>query len=106
MSEVTNIILCTGLKGLGNVAEINAKTSALEKGVLECVDGFAGGTKRMETRVFMAAFSDLRLDWFLGVVNHVIRENRLEIQIMVQGQDSDRFDVYHLETTGSIRKVL
>jgi len=60
-------------------------------------DRVAGGSKHLETPLYIAAFNYLFIEDFLRFVFSLPWEEPENVQVFIQGQDEDRFTVYDKE---------
>ena len=99
MSRVTNVILTTHVAPCGDDSEIVSVNAYLQK-VAGCVgDSFvevsdhSGGTKRMECRVYLAAFNHVETELILAAVDQAPWADKDMVQVFVKEQEEDKFQL-------------
>ena len=108
MSNVTNLILTTGIRDTPEYTDILEQVNAYFL-TTERHSGFTqveneGGTKALECGIFTGAFNCLNLE---ALIEHlrtkVSWKDKDEAQLMVKRQDDDRFHVVNLFPEAIVR---
>lgn len=99
MSRVTNVILNLGLDDEDKIAAINEYFEGTRGFVPEAPPGWCGGTKVLETNVYVGAFDYLDAPGLIAHLRGIVFEQPYSVQLMVMEQDEVWFrlvDVFPL----------
>ncbi len=101
MSNVTDIILSTAIEDGAskqdehpNVDLLNAYIKKEHNWALIRVDQYAGGGKKVQCDVFMAAINYLNIDEFVKHFHTISWECPECVQLMLKGEHDDKFTIY------------
>ena len=91
MSDVTNILLITGVQDNG-IDKVLRWLKANKWPELKEISGYAGGNKELECELWAAAINGfVDLEDFIKTVKQTTWEYRESVQLLVQKDQEDRF---------------
>ncbi|QKG56237.1 hypothetical protein GKZ68_06005 [Hymenobacter sp. BRD128] len=104
MSSVTNLMLSFSVSEEEQTiaSQLNSYPNKERGFLLVSIDddrlprGWYGGSKMMETRIYLGAYNYLDVDDFINYLRSIEWESPEEVQLFTKGQYEDKFTVYNL----------
>ncbi len=108
MSHVTNLVLSIGVddRCYGKINQVNQFFREIEKGLISCDDPslprkWYGGTKMLETNLYIGAFNHLDIPALLGHLRSIAWESPSEVQLLIKDQNDERFRLINVMENSS-----